>query len=161
MIRLQRLRCPNSNPEWHVGPDPGTTPVGPSPASRVHAVSMVHHETTTGFESIGENITESSTVSTGCSSSIPSVVWRANRSISPGRIYMVAGTAGKYIQGSPACRLSCCVGVPWTRCGNIGKRSWYLTLTIMLMNRAELCSLSAGGAVYYAFEEGVGRCWRG
>jgi 2-aminoethylphosphonate-pyruvate transaminase len=125
--------------------------------NELHVVGMVHHETTTGLLNPVKDIAE--------------VVDNQNRvfvldavsalggetiDISKSHIYMVAGTAGKCIQGFPG------VSFVLVRKGFIEKmraypkRSWYLHLTHYIDNEGRgTIPFTPAVQVYYAFDEAL------
>ncbi|MBP8826240.1 MAG: aminotransferase class V-fold PLP-dependent enzyme, partial [Nitrospira sp.] len=102
MIGLHRLGVSELKSEWHIKPDPERVRLALRQHPEVHAVSMVHHETTTGLinpvKEIAEVVDSLNRVFV-----LDSVSGLAGEpiDIAGSHIYMVAGTAGKCIQGFP------------------------------------------------------------
>ena len=130
MIGLHRLGVSELKLDWTVRPDPERLRLALRQHPEVHAVAMVHHETTTGLINPVKDLAE--------------VVDSQNRvfvfdSVSglggepldmPGsHIYMVAGTAGKCIQGFPGVSFVLVRKGFLERMRVYPKRSWYLHLT--------------------------------
>jgi 2-aminoethylphosphonate-pyruvate transaminase len=100
MIGLHRLGVSELKSEWHIKPDPERVRLALRQHPEVHAVSMVHHETTTGLinpvKEIAEVVDSLNRVFV-----LDSVSGLAGEpiDIAGSHIYMVAGTAGKVHSG--------------------------------------------------------------
>ena len=157
MIGLHRLGVSELKSEWHVKPDPERLRLALRQHPEVHAVSMVHHETTTGLTNPVKEIAE--------------VVDSLNRvyvldsvsglggepiDIAGSHIYMVAGTAGKCIQGFPGVSFVLLRKGFLERMRAYPKRSWYLALTNYVDDQGRgIVPFTPAVQVYYAFEEAL------
>ncbi len=129
IVGTQRLGIAEIKYDWDVPPDPDTILKSLKQQPSVHAVVMVHHETTLGLINPVHEIAEH-VDSRGCVFVLDSVSGLGGEplDIAGRHMYMVAGTAGKCIQGFPG------VSFVLVRKGfmeNIRKyprRSWYLNL---------------------------------
>ncbi|MBI3355476.1 MAG: alanine--glyoxylate aminotransferase family protein [Nitrospirae bacterium] len=157
IIGLHRLGVNELKYEWTARPDPEKLLLALRQHQEVHVVGMVHHETTTGLLNPVKDIA--------------AVVDNQNRvfvldavsalggetiDISKSHIYMVAGTAGKCIQGFPG------VSFVLVRKGFVEKmraypkRSWYLHLTHYIDNEGRgTIPFTPAVQVYYAFDEAL------
>jgi 2-aminoethylphosphonate-pyruvate transaminase len=157
MIGLHRLGVSELKYEWTVRPDPERLLLALRQHQEVHVVGMVHHETTTGLINPVKEVA--------------AVVDNQNRvfvldavsalggeviDIAQSHIYMVAGTAGKCIQGFPG------VSFVLVRKGFIDrmraypKRSWYLHLTHYIDDQGRgTIPFTPAVQVYYAFDEAL------
>lgn len=129
IVGLHRLGVSELKFDWTVRPDPERLRLALRQHQEVHAVAMVHHETTTGLMNPVKEIAE--------------VVDSQNRvfildavsalggeplDIAGPHIYMVAGTSGKCIQGFPGVSFVLVRKGFMERMKNYPKRSWYLHL---------------------------------
>jgi 2-aminoethylphosphonate-pyruvate transaminase len=129
IIGLHRLGVSEFRLDWMARPDPEKLRLALRQHPEVHAVAMVHHETTTGLINPVKEIAE--------------VVDSQNRvfildavsalggepvDIAGPHIYMVAGTAGKCIQGFPGVSFVLVRKGFMERMKSYPKRSWYLHL---------------------------------
>lgn len=129
IVRTQRLGIAEIKCDWATPPDPDIILKSLKQQPAVHAVVMVHHETTLGLinpvHAIAEHVD-----SRGCVFVVDSISGLGGEALDvAGRhMYMVAGTSGKCIQGFPG------VSFVLARKGfmeNVLKyprRSWYLSL---------------------------------
>ena len=102
MVGLHRLGVSELKHDWTERPDPERLRLALRQHPEVHAVGMVHHETTTGLLNPGKAIAE---VVDGLNRvfilDAVSALAGEYIDIAGSKIYMVAGTAGKCIQGFP------------------------------------------------------------
>ncbi len=157
MIGLHRLGVNELKYEWTVRPDPDKLLLALRQHQEVHVVGMVHHETTTGLinpvKEIADIVDNQNRVFI-----LDAVSALAGESIDipKSHIYMVAGTAGKCIQGFPG------VSFVLVRKGYIEKmrsypkRSWYLHLTHYIDEVGRgIIPFTPAVQVYYAFDEAL------
>jgi 2-aminoethylphosphonate-pyruvate transaminase len=154
---LHRLGVSEFRLDWTTRPDPERLRLALRQHQEVHAVGMVHHETTTGLINPVKEIAE--------------VVDSQNRvfildgvsalggeplDIAGPHIYMVAGTAGKCIQGFPGISFVLIRKGFIERMRTYTKRSWYLHLP-HYYETEERGSIPFTPAVQlcYAFEEAL------
>src|SRR5262249_48485667 len=123
----------------------------------VHAVAMVHHETTTGLinpvRAIAEVVDSQNRVFI-----LDAVSGLAGETIDIAgpHIYMVAGTAGKCIQGFPGVSFVLVRKGFMERMKAYPKRSWYLHLPHYFQNQDEsLVPFTPAVQLCYAFEEAL------
>jgi len=157
MYGVHRLAIPDLKMEWTTRPDPEKLRLALRQHQEVHVVGMVHHETTTGLINPVKDIAE--------------VVDSQNRvfvldavsalggepiDIAASKIYMVAGTAGKCIQGFPGVSFVLVRRGFMERLRTYPKRSWYLHLP-HYYDEQEKGSIPFTPAVqvYYAFDEAL------
>jgi 2-aminoethylphosphonate-pyruvate transaminase len=157
MIGLHRLGVSELKMDWHVRPDPERLRLALRQHPEVHAVAMVHHETTTGLINPVKDIAD--------------VVDSQNRvfvmdsvsglggepvDIAGSHIYMAAGTAGKCIQGFPGVSFVLVRKGFLERMRGYPKRSWYLHLTHYIDNQGRgTIPFTPAVQIYYAFEEAL------
>jgi len=157
MIGLHRLGVSELKLDWSARLDPERLRLALRQHQEVHAVAMVHHETTTGLVNNVKDLAD--------------VVDSQNRvfvldSVSglggepldiPGsHIYMVAGTAGKCIQGFPGASFVLVRKGFLERMRVYPKRSWYLHLTHYVDDQGNaMVPFTPAVQVYYAFEEAL------
>jgi 2-aminoethylphosphonate-pyruvate transaminase len=157
ILGLHRLGVSEFRLDWTARPDPERLRLALRQHPEVHAVAMVHHETTTGLINPVKEIAE--------------VVDSQNRvfildaisalggepiDIAGPHIYMVAGTAGKCLQGFPGLSFVLVRKGFMERMKNYTKRSWYLHLPHYYESE-EQGSIPFTPAVQlcYAFEEAL------
>ncbi|HAP41129.1 MAG TPA: 2-aminoethylphosphonate aminotransferase [Nitrospira sp.] len=157
MIGLQRLGVSELKSDWHVRPDLERLRLALRQHPEVHAVSMVHHETTTGLinpvKEIAEVVDSLNRVFV-----LDSVSGLAGEpiDIAGSHIYMVAGTAGKCIQGFPGVSFVLVRKGFLEQMRKYPKRSWYLTLTHYVDEQGRgIVPFTPAVQVYYAFEEAL------
>ncbi len=157
MIGLHRLGVSELKSEWHVRPDPERLRLALRQHPEVHAVAMVHHETTTGLinpvKEIAEVVDSQNRVFV-----LDSVSGLGGEpiDIAGSHIYMVAGTAGKCIQGFPGVSFVLLRKGFLERMRGYPKRSWYLHLTHYVDNQGKgTVPFTPAVQVYYAFEEAL------
>jgi 2-aminoethylphosphonate-pyruvate transaminase len=157
MIGLHRLGVSELKMDWHVRPDPERLRLALRQHPEVHAVAMVHHETTTGLINPVKDIAD--------------VVDSQNRvfvmdsvsglggepvDIAGSHIYMAAGTAGKCIQGFPGVSFVLVRKGFLERMRGYPKRSWYLHLTHYIDDQGRgTIPFTPAVQIYYAFEEAL------
>ncbi len=157
MVGLHRLGVSELKYEWTVKPDPERLRLALRQHPEVHGVAMVHHETTTGLlnpvKDIAEVVDSQNRVFI-----VDAVSALGGEAIDIGgaHIYMVAGTAGKCIQGFPG------VSFVLVRKGFIEKmraypkRSWYLHLTHYIDEQGRgTIPFTPAVQIYYAFDEAL------
>src|SRR5918993_2384297 len=131
MVGLHRLGGSELKWEWHSKPDPERVRLALRQHPEVHAVAMVHHETTTGLinpvQEIAEVVDSQNRVFV-----VDSVSGLGGEAINVAgsHIYMVAGTAGKCIQGFPGVSFVLLRKGFMERMKSYPKRSWYLHLPL-------------------------------
>ncbi|MFZ1675038.1 MAG: aminotransferase class V-fold PLP-dependent enzyme [Nitrospira sp.] len=157
MIGLHRLGVSELKSEWHIKPDPERVRLALRQHPEVHAVSMVHHETTTGLIN---PVKESAEVVDSLNRVfvLDSVSGLAGEpiDIAGSHIYMVAGTAGKCIQGFPGVSFVLLRKGFLERMRNYPKRSWYLHLTHYVDDQGKgIVPFTPAVQIYYAFEEAL------
>lgn len=157
MVGVHRLGVSELKYEWTVPPDPERLRLALRQHPEVHAVAMVHHETTTGLINPVKEIAE--------------VVDSQNRvfildavsalggeplDIAGNHIYMVGGTAGKCIQGFPGVSFVLMRRGFLERMRAYPKRSWYLHLTHYVNDQGQgVIPFTPAVQVYYAFDEAL------
>lgn len=126
----QKLGIPELKYEWGTPPDPEKVRLALNLHREVHAVLMVHHETTVGFlnavEEIGEIVDAAGRVFV-----VDSVSGLGGEmlDIAGPHMYLVAGTAGKCIQGFPGVSFVIARRGFMETMAKYPKRSWYLNLS--------------------------------
>jgi 2-aminoethylphosphonate-pyruvate transaminase len=157
IIGLHRLGVSELKHEWTVCPDPERLRLALRQHQEVHVVGMVHHETTTGLLNPAHEIAEvvDSQNRVFVLDAVSSLAGET-LDIAKSHIYMVAGTAGKCIQGFPG------VSFVLVRKGFIEKmrtypkRSWYLHLTHYIDDQGRgTIPFTPAVQVYYAFDEAL------
>lgn len=157
MIGLHRLGVSELKYDWTARPDPERLRLALRQHPEVHTVAMVHHETTTGLINPVKDIAD--------------VVDSQNRvflldavsalggeplDIAGSHIYMVAGTAGKCIQGFPGVSFVLIRKGFLERMRGYPKRSWYLHLTHYVDDQGRgTIPFTPAVQVYYAFDEAL------
>jgi 2-aminoethylphosphonate-pyruvate transaminase len=157
MIGLHRLGVSELKSEWHIRPDPERLRLALRQHPEVHAVAMVHHETTTGLinpvKEIAEVVDSQNRVFV-----LDSVSGLGGEAIeiAGSHIYMVAGTAGKCIQGFPGVSFVLLRKGFLERMRAYPKRSWYLHLTHYIDEQGRgAVPFTPAVQLYYAFEEAL------
>jgi 2-aminoethylphosphonate-pyruvate transaminase len=157
MAGLHRLGVSELKYEWTERPDPERLLLALRQHPEVHGVAMVHHETTTGLLNPVKDIAE--------------VVDSQNRvfivdavsalggetiDIAGSHMYMVAGTAGKCIQGFPGVSFVLVRKGFLERLRSYPKRSWYLHLTHYVDDHGRgTIPFTPAVQVYNAFDEAL------
>ncbi|HEX9154915.1 MAG TPA: aminotransferase class V-fold PLP-dependent enzyme, partial [Nitrospira sp.] len=138
-------------------PDPERLRLALRQHPEVHGVAMVHHETTTGLlnpvKDIAEVVDSQNRVFI-----VDAVSALAGETIdiAGSHMYMVAGTAGKCIQGFPGVSFVLVRKGFLERMRNYPKRSWYLHLTHYVNDQGEgTIPFTPAVQVYNAFEEAL------
>ena len=157
MVGLHRLGVSELKYEWTARPDPERLRLALRQHPEVHAVAMVHHETTTGLINPVKEIAD--------------VVDSQNRAfildavsglggetidVAGSHIYMVAGTAGKCIQGFPGVSFVLVRKGFLERMRQYPKRSWYLHLTHYVDDQGRgTIPFTPAVQVFYGFDEAL------
>jgi 2-aminoethylphosphonate-pyruvate transaminase len=157
MVGLHRLGVSELKHEWTERPDPERLRLALRQHPEVHAVGMVHHETTTGLLNPGKAIAE---VVDGLNRVfiLDAVSALAGESIdiAGSKIYMVAGTAGKCIQGFPGVSFVLVRKGFLERMRAYPKRSLYLHLTHYVDDQGRATvPFTPAVQLYYAFDEAL------
>jgi len=157
MIGLHRLGASELKLDWSVRLDPERLRLALRQHPEVHAVAMVHHETTTGLIN---NVKELADVADSQNRVflLDSVSGLAGEplDIAGSHIYMVAGTAGKCIQGFPGASFVLVRKGFLERMRRYPKRSWDLHLTHYVDDEGNgTVPFTPAVQVYYAFEEAL------
>ena len=157
MVGVYRLGVSEFKLEWDTRPDPEKLRLALRQHPEVHVVAMVHHETTTGLINPVKEIAE---VVDGQNrvfvvDSVSGLGGEALDIAGP-HIYMVAGSAGKCIQGFPGASFVLVRKGFMERMKGYPKRSWYLHLPHYYEDE-EKGSIPFTPAVqgYYAFDEAL------
>lgn len=157
MVGLHRLGVSELKYEWTVRPDPDKLLLALRQHQEVHVVGMVHHETTTGLinpvKEIADIVDNQNRVFV-----LDAVSALAGEpiDIAGSHIYMVAGTAGKCIQGFPGVSFVLVRKGFVERMRAYPKRSWYLNLTHYIDNDGRgTVPFTPAVQVYYAFDEAL------
>ena len=157
IVGLHRLGVPELKYEWTARPDPERLRLALRQHPEVHGVAMVHHETTTGLinpvKDIAEVVDSQNRVFI-----VDAVSSLAGETIdiAGSHIYMVAGTAGKCIQGFPGVSFVLVRKGFLERMRDYPKRSWYLHLTHYVDDQGRgMIPFTPAVQVYYAFDEAL------
>lgn len=154
---VHRLGVPEIKLEWGTRPDPEKIRLALRQHPEVHVVAMVHHETTNGLINPVAEIAEV-VDSLNRAFIVDSVSGLGGEAIDIARphIYMVAGTAGKCIQGFPGVSFVLVRKGFMERLKAYPKRSWYLHLP-QYYDDQERGTIPFTPAVqlYYAFDEAL------
>lgn len=157
MIGLHRLGTSEFKLDWGTRPDPERLRLALRQHPEVQVVGMVHHETTTGLINPVKEIAEvvDSQNRVFVLDSVSGLGGEAIDIAGP-HIYMVAGTAGKCIQGFPG------VSFVFVRKGFVErmktypKRSIYLHLTHYIDDQGNgTIPFTPAVQLYYAFDEAL------
>jgi 2-aminoethylphosphonate-pyruvate transaminase len=157
IVGLHRLGVSELKYEWTVRPDPDKLLLALRQHQEVHVVGMVHHETTTGLinpvKEIADIVDNQNRVFV-----LDAVSALAGEpiDIAGSHIYMVAGTAGKCIQGIPGVSFVLVRKGFVERMRAYPKRSWYLHLTHYIDNDGRgTVPFTPAVQIYYAFDEAL------
>ncbi|HLZ35706.1 MAG TPA: alanine--glyoxylate aminotransferase family protein [Nitrospira sp.] len=157
MVGLHRLGVSELKYEWTTTPDPERLRLALRQHPEVHGVAMVHHETTTGLlnpvQAIAEVVDSQNRVFV-----VDAVSSLGGESIdiAGSHMYMVAGTAGKCIQGFPGVSFVLVRKGFLERMRVYPKRSWYLHLTHYVDDQGRgTIPFTPAVQVYYAFDEAL------
>lgn len=157
MVGLHRLGVSELKHDWTERPDPERLRLALRQHPEVHAVGMVHHETTTGLLNPGKAIAE---VVDGLNRvfilDAVSALAGEYIDIAGSKIYMVAGTAGKCIQGFPGVSFVLVRKGFLERMRAYPKRSLYLHLTHYVDDQGRgVIPFTPAIQIYYAFDEAL------
>ncbi len=157
ILGVHRLGVSELKYDWRTRPDPEQLRLALRQHPEVHAVAMVHHETTTGLINPVREIAD--------------VVDSQNRvfildsvsglggepvDIAGPHVYMVAGTAGKCIQGFPGVSFVLVRRGFMERMKGYPKRSWYLHLPHYYEDEERGCiPFTPAVQLCYALEEAL------
>jgi len=157
MVGLHRLGASELKYDWTTRPDPERVRLALRQHPEVHALGMVHHETTTGLINPVKEIAD--------------VVDSQNRvfildavsalageplDIAGSHMYMVAGTSGKCIQGFPGLSFVLVRKGFLERMRTYPRRSIYLHLTHYVDDQGRgTIPFTPAVQVYYAFDEAL------
>ncbi|HJT19360.1 MAG TPA: aminotransferase class V-fold PLP-dependent enzyme [Nitrospira sp.] len=157
MVTLHRLGVSELKYEWTLPPDPERLRLALRQHPEVHGVAMVHHETTTGLlnpvKDIAEVVDSQNRVFI-----VDAVSALAGETIdiAGSHIYMVAGTAGKCIQGFPGVSFVLVRKGFLERMRAYPKRSWYLHLTHYVDDKGQgTVPFTPAVQIFYAFDEAL------
>ena len=157
MVGLHRLGVSELKYEWTVRPDPERLRLALRQHPEVHGVAMVHHETTTGLlnpvKDIAEVVDSQNRVFI-----LDAVSGLGGETIDVGgsHMYMVAGTAGKCIQGFPGVAFVLVRKGFLERMRTYPKRSWYLHLTHYVDDQGRgTIPFTPAVQIYQAFDEAL------
>ena len=157
MVGLHRLGVSELKYEWTMKPDPERLRLALRQHPEVHGVAMVHHETTTGLlnpvKAIAEVVDSQNRVFIV---DAISALGGESIDIAGSHMYMVAGTAGKCIQGFPGVSFVLVRKGFLERMRVYPKRSWYLHLTHYVDDQGSgTTPFTPAVQVYYAFDEAL------
>lgn len=157
MVGLHRLGVSELKYDWTSKPDPERLRLALRQHPEVHGVAMVHHETTTGLlnpvQDIAEVVDSQNRVFI-----VDAVSSLAGETIdiAGSHMYMVAGTAGKCIQGFPGVSFVLVRKGFLERMRAYPKRSWYLHLTHYVDDQGQgTVPFTPAVQVYYALDEAL------
>ena len=157
MVGLHRLGVSELKYDWTARPDPERLRLALRQHPEVHAVAMVHHETTTGLinpvKEIADVVDSQNRVFI-----LDSVSGLGGEAIdvAGSHIYMVAGTAGKCIQGFPGVSFVLVRKGFLERMRQYPKRSWYLHLTHYVDDQGRgTIPFTPAVQVFYGFDEAL------
>jgi len=157
MVGLHRLAVPELKYEWTQRPDPERLRLALRQHPEVHAVGMVHHETTTGLVNPVKEIADvvDSQNRVFIVDAVSALAGEAI-DIAGSHMYMVAGTAGKCIQGFPGVSFVLVRKGFLERMRAYPKRSWYLHLTHYVDDQGRgTVPFTPAVQIYYAFDEAL------
>jgi 2-aminoethylphosphonate-pyruvate transaminase len=157
IVGVHRLGVSEFKLDWGTRPDPEKLRLALRQHPEVHAVGMVHHETTTGLVNPVKEIAEvvDSQNRVFILDSVSGLGGEA-LDIAGANIYMVAGTAGKCIQGFPGVAFLLVRKGFMERMKSYPKRSWYLHLPHYYESEEKgSIPFTPAVQVYYALEEAL------
>jgi len=157
MYGVHRLGIPDIKVDWLTRPNPETVRLALRQHPEVHVVGMVHHETTTGLLNPIKEIAEV-VDSQNRAFVVDSVSGLGGETldVAGSKIYMVAGTAGKCIQGFPGVSFVLVRKGFMERLKGYPKRSWYLHLPLYYEQQEKATiPFTPAVQVYYAFDEAL------
>jgi len=157
MVGLHRLGVSELKCDWMTTPDPERVRLALRQHPEVHGVAMVHHETTTGLlnpvKAIAEVVDSQNRVFLV---DAVSALGGESIDIAGSHMYMVAGTAGKCIQGFPGVSFVLVRKGFLERMRVYPKRSWYLHLTHYVDDQGRgTIPFTPAVQVYHAFDEAL------
>lgn len=157
IVGLHRLGVSELKYGWTERPDPDRLLLALRQHQEVHAVAMVHHETTTGLinpvRDIAKVVDDQNRVFV---LDAVSALGGEDLDIAGSHIYMVVGTAGKCIQGFPGVSFVLVRRGFVERMRSYPKRSWYLHLTHYIDEQGRgTIPFTPAVQVYYAFDEAL------
>ena len=157
MVGLHRLGVPEIKMEWTARPDPEKLRLALRLQQEVHVVGMVHHETTTGLLNPVKEIADVvDSQNRAFILDAVSAIGGETLDIAGSKIYMVAGTAGKCIQGFPGVSFVLVRRGFMERLRNYPKRSWYLHLPHYYDQQEKgTIPFTPAVQIYYAFDEAL------
>jgi 2-aminoethylphosphonate-pyruvate transaminase len=157
MVGLHRLGVSELKYEWTVKPDPERLRLALRQHPEVHGVAMVHHETTTGLLNPVKDIAEVvDTQNRVFIVDAVSALGGESIDIAGSHMYMVAGTAGKCIQGFPGVSFVLVRKGFLERMRAYPKRSYYLHLTHYVDDQGQgTIPFTPAVQIYYAFDEAL------
>jgi 2-aminoethylphosphonate-pyruvate transaminase len=157
IVGLNRLGVSELKYDWTVRPDPERLRLALRQHPEVHAVAMVHHETTTGLINPVKEIAEvvDSQNRVFILDAVSGLAGDTLDIVGP-HIYMVAGTAGKCIQGFPGVSFVLVRKGFLERMRKYPKRSWYLHMTHYVDDQGRgTVPFTPAVQLYYAFDEAL------
>lgn len=157
IVGLQRLGVSEFKLDWTARPDPERLRLALRQHPEVHIVAMVHHETTTGLINPVREVAEvvDSQNRVFIVDSVSGLGGEALDIAGP-HIYMVAGSAGKCIQGFPGVSFVLIRKGFMERLRTYPKRSWYLHLPHYYEDEERgSIPFTPAVQVYYAFDEAL------
>ena len=157
MVGLAGLGVSELKYEWTARPDPERLRLALREHPEAHAVGMVHHETTTGLINPVKEIADViSTQNRVLILDAVSALAGEQLDIVGSRIYMVAGTAGKCIQGFPGLSFVLVRKEFLERMHSYPRRSIYLHITQYVDDEGRgKIPFTPAVQVYYAFDEAL------
>ena len=157
MWGVHRLGVSEFKLDWAVRPDVEKLRLALRQHPEVHAVAMVHHETTTGLINPVKEVAEvvDSQNRVFIVDSVSGLGGEAIDIAGP-HLYMVAGTAGKCIQGFPGVSFVLVRKGFMERMQSYPQRSWYLHLPHYYETQERgTIPFTPAVQVYYAFDEAL------
>ncbi len=157
MVGLHRLGVSELKYDWTAKPDPERLRLALRQHPEAHGVAMVHHETTTGLLNPVKDIAEVvDTQNRVFIVDAVSALGGETIDIAGSHMYMVAGTAGKCIQGFPGVSFVLVRKGFLERMRVYPKRSWYLHLTHYVDDQGQgTIPFTPAVQIYYAFDEAL------
>ncbi|MBI4402250.1 MAG: alanine--glyoxylate aminotransferase family protein [Nitrospirae bacterium] len=157
IVGVHRLGVSEFKLDWGTRPDPEKLRLALRQHPEVHVVAMVHHETSTGLINPVKEIAEvvDSLNRVFIVDSVSGLAGEA-LDITGLHLYMVAGTAGKCIQGFPGASFVLVRKGFMERMKSYPKRSWYLHLPHYYEDEEKgSIPFTPAVQVYYAFDEAL------
>ncbi|GKS57138.1 2-aminoethylphosphonate--pyruvate transaminase [Nitrospira sp.] len=153
----QKIAVPEVKMDWGKRPTAELIKQALKVRPEVQTVAMVHHETTTGLMNPAEEISEA-VDSLGRVFVLDSVSGLGGEplNIAGSHMYLVAGTAGKCIQGFPGVSFVLVRRGFLDRMRTYPKRSWYLSLPQYVDEQGNgAVPFTPAVQIYYAFDEAL------